>query len=74
MLEAQKTLNDNLKEVVNDLETKSLETIEHEKIKEEIKQLRAQAKLITDTDAAAVKQIEEINSQIENLIKRIRNM
>jgi hypothetical protein len=74
LIEAQKNLNDNLKEVMNDLETKTLKSIEREKINEEIKVLRQKAKQIKDSDSSAGEQIETINKQIEDLIKRIQKL
>ena len=73
MIEAQKDLNDNLKEVVRDLETKSIESIEREKITQEISELRQKVKKLKETDSSA-NEIEIINKQIESLIKRIQKL
>ena len=69
LIEAQKTLNANLEEVVNDLDAKSLESIEREQINKEIQMLKAKAQEIKKSDSSANEQIEEINKQIENLIQ-----
>lgn len=73
MLEAQKNLDKNLKEVVKDLETKSVESIEREKINQEIKELKEKAKQIKNSSSSP-KEIEKINSQIENLLARIQSL
>lgn len=73
LIEAQKTLNKNLNEVVADLDAKSVESIEREKINQEIKELKNKAKQIKDSGSSA-NEIEEINKQIEDLLKRIQNM
>ena len=73
LFEAEKTLNENLKEVVKDLDQKSLESIERQQINEEISVLRQKAKEIKDSESS-VQEIEEINAQIEDLIKRVQKL
>lgn len=73
MIEAEKTLNDNLEEVVLDLDTKSIESIEREKLNKEINELRIKAKQVKDSGSSA-KEIEDINSQIEDLLQRIKKL
>ncbi len=73
LIEAQKTLNKNLNEVVADLDAKSVESIEREKINQEINELKNKAKQIKDSGSSA-NEIEEINKQIEDLLKRIQSL
>ena len=73
MIEAQKNLDKNLKEVVRDLETKSVESIERDKINQEINDLREKAKKIKNAGSSNA-EIEEINKQIENLLSRIHKL
>ncbi len=73
MLEAQKTLEANLKEIAFDLETKSDKSLEREKLNDEIKSLRGKAVQIKNSDSSSG-EIEEINKQIEALLNRITNM
>ena len=73
MIEAQKNLDNNLKEAVKDLETKSVESLEREKINQEIKDLKEKAKQIKNSSSSP-KEIEEINNQIEKLLSRIQSL
>ncbi len=73
MIEAQKNLDNNLKEAVKDLETKSVESLEREKINQEIKELKEKAKQIKNSTSSP-KEIEEINNQIEKLLSRIQSL
>jgi len=72
LIEAHKTLNKNLQEVAIDLETKSVESLEREKLNQEINELKEKAKLIKNSGSSA--EFEEINKQIESLIKRIQSL
>ncbi len=72
LIEAHKTLNKNLQEVAIDLETKSVESLEREKLNQEINELKQKAKLIKDSGSST--EFEEINKQIESLIKRIQSL
>lgn len=74
LFEAQKNLNDNIKEVVADLETKSIESIEREKISKEIDELKQRAKELKKADASAIEDIEAVNKQIEELLERMKKL
>lgn len=71
MIEAQKKLNANLEEVVNDLGKKSEESIEREKILSEIEELKKKAREIQTSNSSAVDEVESINNQLETLLNRI---
>lgn len=71
MIEAQKNLNSKLTEVVSDLDKKSMESIEREKLLAEIKELKAKVKMVKESDSSANDQIEALNTQIENLLQKI---
>ena len=73
MIEAQKILDSNLKEAVKDLETKTVESIEREKINQEIKELKEKAMQIKNSTSSP-KEIEAINNQIEKLLARIQSL
>ena len=73
MIEAQKNLDNNLKEVVKDLETKSVESLERERLNQEIKELKEKARQIKNSTSSP-KEIEEINSQIEKLLSKIQSL
>ena len=73
MIEAQKNLDNNLKEVVKDLETKSVESLERERLNQEIKELKEKARQIKNS-ISSPKEIEEINSQIEKLLSKIQSL
>jgi len=73
MIEAQKNLDKNLKEVVKDLETKSVESIERDRINQEIKALKEKAKQIKNAGSSNA-EIEEVNKQIEALLNRIHKL
>jgi len=71
MIEAQKKLNANLEEVVDDLGKKSEESIEREKILSEIEELKKKAREIQTSNSSAVDEVEFINNQLETLLNRI---
>ena len=73
LIEAQKNLDNNLKDAVKDLETKTVESLEREKISKEINELKEKAKQIRNSTSSP-KEIEEINNQIEKLLEKIQSL
>ena len=71
MIEAQKKLDENLEEVVNDLGKKSEQSLEREKILAEIEELKKRARDIQSSDSSAIDEVETINSQLGILLNRI---
>lgn len=73
MIEAQETLNQNLKEAVQDLDEKSIKAVEREKINAEIAQLKERARLAKETNSSG-DELEEINKNLEELIQKLKNI